>query len=153
MKSARQLERDRLRDNQVEYVSSELLSRSMALVRLLSKRVDSELSHTEVRVLRALWDGPRRVTELAELEGLKQPTMTLLVKRLEERGFVRRTREDGDARVVLVWIEPTGVRAHDEFRSQFLMLMRGELDNITDEQVTALALSTETLESLISCLQ
>jgi DNA-binding MarR family transcriptional regulator len=45
-----------------------------------------EISRTEGEVLTILGDGPRRVTDLAELEGLAQPTMTLLIKRLSERG-------------------------------------------------------------------
>ena len=44
-----------------------------------------------------LSDGPRRITELAELEGLAQPTTTILVKQLERQGLVRRERQADDA--------------------------------------------------------
>ena len=53
-------------------------------------------------MLRTLTDAPRRITDLAELEGLAQPTMTLLVQRLEQRGWVERKRDSDDGRVVLV---------------------------------------------------
>src|ERR1700689_3685857 len=85
---------------QIEYVSTQLLARAQVLSRLLAKQVDSELSQTEARVLNTLRDGSRRITELAECEGLAQPTTTLLVKRLEELGLVRRERQADDGRVV-----------------------------------------------------
>src|SRR3984957_14753282 len=111
MKSRVDRERDRSR--RIEYVSTQLLSRASALTRLLAKQVDSQLSHTEAIVLNTLRDGPRRITELAELEGLAQPTTTLLVKRLEEMGFVRRQRQADDGRVVLVSLEPAGTQAFE----------------------------------------
>jgi DNA-binding MarR family transcriptional regulator len=50
-----------------------------------SDQIDGELSRTEVGLLNTLSTGPRRITELAELEGLAQPTMTSLVKQLEQQ--------------------------------------------------------------------
>jgi DNA-binding transcriptional ArsR family regulator len=75
------------REEQIDYLTDNLLSRAALLVRMLVKQVrNREISRTEGEVLSILRDGPRRVTELAELEGVAQPTMTLLIKRLEERG-------------------------------------------------------------------
>jgi DNA-binding MarR family transcriptional regulator len=141
------------RSTRIEYVSTQLLSRAAALTRLLAKQVASELSHTEAIVLNTLRGGPRRITELAELEGLAQPTTTLLVKRLEEMGLVRRERQADDGRVVLVSLEPTGNQALEDFRAQFMALLRADLATTTDEQIEALAAATETLESLINVLQ
>ena len=151
MKSPVDRETERL--GQIEYVSTQLLARAMALARLLAKQVDSELSHTEARVLNTLRDGPRRITELAECEGLAQPTTTLLVKRLEELGLVKRERQADDGRVVLVSLEPAGLQALEEFRAQFMALLRADLATTTDEQIEALAIATQTLESLIDLLQ
>lgn len=103
--------------------------------------------------MNTLRDGPRRITELAEHEGLAQPTTTLLVKRLEELGLVRRQRRADDGRVVLVSLEPAGLRAREEFRARFRALLRAELAATTDEQIGALAYATETLESLITHVQ
>src|ERR1700678_186156 len=142
------------RSSRIEYVFTQLLQRAAALSRLLARQVDSELSRTEARVLNTLRDGPRRITELAELEGLAQPTTTLLVKRLEEVGLVRRERQADDGRVVLVSLEPAGTQALDEFRAQFRALLRADLaTTTTDEQIAALVSATEALESLINVLQ
>src|SRR5580658_2300334 len=115
-------DRDSDRSRRIEYVSTQLLARAAALTRLLAKQVDSELSQTEAKVLSTLRDGPRRITELAELEGLAQPTTTLLVKRLEELGLVRRERQADDGRVVLVSLQPAGDQALEAYRVQFIGL-------------------------------
>jgi len=142
------------RARRIEYVSTQLLARAQVLARLLAKQVDSELSRTEATMLNTLSGGPRRITELAECEGLAQPTTTLLVKRLEEMGLVRRERQADDGRVVLVSLEPAGIEALDDFRAQFMALLRTDLaTTTTDEQIAALVIATEALESLINVLQ
>jgi DNA-binding MarR family transcriptional regulator len=147
------MNRERDRSGRIEYVSTQLLASAQALTRLLVRQVDSELSQTEAKVLNTLRDGPRRITELAECEGIAQPTTTLLVKRLEEMGLVRRERQAEDGRVVLVFVEPAGIQAYDDFRAQFMALLRADLATTTDEQIEALVAATETLESLINRLQ
>src|SRR3984885_14233829 len=147
------MDRETDRSSRIEYVSTQLLARARILTRLLAKQVDSELSPTEVITLNTLRDGPRRITELAELEGLAQPTTTLLVKRLEELGLVRRERQADDGRVVLVSLEPAGLQAHEDFRAQLTALLRADLATTTDEQIEALVVATEALESLIDLLQ
>src|SRR3954471_162212 len=91
-----------VRAERVEYVAGHLLGHAAVLTRLLVRQARPDVSRTEAGVLSALTDAARRITELAELEGLAQPTMTLLVQRLEQRGWVERSRHPDDGRVVLV---------------------------------------------------
>jgi DNA-binding MarR family transcriptional regulator len=152
MKSPPDAETDRSR--RIEYVSTQLLARAQVLTRLLAKQVDSELTRTEAIMLNTLSGGPRRITELAECEGLAQPTTTLLVKRLEEMGLVKRERQADDGRVVLVSLEPAGIQALEDFRAQVMARLRADLaTTTTDEQIAALVIATEALESLINVLQ
>src|SRR5258705_8592265 len=96
-------ERDDERGDRVAFVASHLLSRTVLLGQLLVRQVGPrQISRTEASVLDILGDGPRRITELAELAGLAQPTMTLLIRRLEENGWVTRDRLAGDGRVGMV---------------------------------------------------
>ena len=99
------------------FVASELLPHAALLTRLVIRQMTGPLTRTEAGMLNTLSDGPRRITELAELEGLAQPTTTLLVKRLEDRGWVAREREPGDGRVVLVRRTDAGAAALDAFRA------------------------------------
>src|SRR6476469_3970835 len=106
------------RSEQIDYVSIELLPRAALLTRLLVRQLGGELSRTEIGLLKTVGAGARRITELAESEGLAQPTITILIKQLEEKGLVARTRESGDGRVVLVTSTDSGHVALERYRGR-----------------------------------
>jgi DNA-binding MarR family transcriptional regulator len=138
----------------VDFIAERLPSRAAVLVRLLVKQVRSrEVSRTEMEVLSILREGPRRITELTELEGLAQPTMTLLVKRLQEKGWVEREGLPDDGRVVMISLTDAGSAAQQRFRAQFLQAMRTDLQELSDQQLQALSTATETLSSFVDELQ
>src|SRR3954453_3191373 len=141
------------RSTQIDYVSSELLPRAALLTRLLFRQLEAELSRTELGLLRTLSDGPRRITELAELEALAQPTMTILIKQLEQQGLVKRERRSDDGRVVLVDLTKKGRVALDDYRERIRGAMGAYLAEISDEQVDRLVAATETLAQLVTLLQ
>jgi DNA-binding MarR family transcriptional regulator len=145
----RQLERS----DRIDYVSSQLLSRASLLTRLLVSQLGGELSRTEAGLLSTLSSGPRRITELAALERLAQPTMTLLVQRLERQGLVSRERQADDGRVVLVNLTEAGTVELEDYRTQARAALGAYLTEMPDEQVEALAAATETLAQLIALLQ
>lgn len=134
-------------------VARELMPKAALLTRLVIRRMDGPLTRTEAGVLTTLADGPRRITELAELEGLAQPTMTLLVKRLEDQGWVAREGLPGDGRVVLVRRTETGAAARAAFLEQAGAVLATCLEQMPGEQVQALATSVEALDALIALLQ
>jgi DNA-binding MarR family transcriptional regulator len=141
------------RSDLIDHVSKQLLPGAGLLVRLLVREVGGELSRTQVGLLSTLSDGPRRITELAKFEGLAQPTMTSLVKQLEQRGLVRRDRQTDDGRVVLVHLTDIGAAALADYRARARELLGTYLDEIPDEQVEALAGATEALAQLVALLQ
>lgn len=141
------------RSERIDYISRELLPRAALLTRLLVRQLGGELSRTELGLLKTLDDRSRRITELADLQGLAQPTITILVKQLEERGLVTRTRQSGDARVVLVSLTESGNAALEDYRGKLRAVLGGHLTGISDEQVEALAAATETLSQLVDVLQ
>jgi DNA-binding MarR family transcriptional regulator len=142
------------RSERLDYVAANLLSRAALLVRLLVKQVPTgEVSRTELEVLAVLTEGPRRITELAALEGLAQPTTTVLVKRLEARGWVSREGHADDRRVVLVAITDDGRAAVDAFRSEFLTALKSDLDVLSNRELAALTRATETLAAFVDTLQ
>src|SRR3954465_8448754 len=101
----------------MENLADELDHRLTALWHVLGRRGKRELSRTAASVLATLRDtGPRRITELAESEGIAQPTVTTLVGRLERDGFVERRADPGDARAVLAHLTQTGLDRLNDMR-------------------------------------
>src|SRR3954449_2134203 len=142
-------ELDARRAERIDYVAEQLLPHAAVVTRLLAKQVKGEISRTEAGVLNTLIAAPRRITELAELEGLAQPTMTLLVQRLEQRDWVTRERRADDGRVVLVSLTEAGSATLAEFRAQVGAALRVYMDAMSDEQIAALETATEALGSLV----
>jgi DNA-binding MarR family transcriptional regulator len=141
------------RRDAIDTISGSLVPAASRLTRLLLRRAPQRVSRSEAGLLSSLTGGPRRITELADLEGHAQPTMTLLVKRLEERGWVARRRDPADGRVVLVSLTDAGTSALEDVRAAYRTVLRDHLVAMSDEQVAALLTATEALESLLSALQ
>ena len=141
------------RSQQIDVVSRGLLSNAALLTRLLVRQVGGELSRTEAGLLSTLARGAQRITALAELEGLAQPTMTSIVKQLEQRGLVRRERQTDDGRVVLVTLTEAGSVALEDYRVRARSVLGTYLAEIGDEQVQALAAATDALARLVALLQ
>jgi DNA-binding MarR family transcriptional regulator len=141
------------RGARTDYVAGQLLPRAALITRLLRRDIRGELSGSEPGVLNTLRQGPRRITELAELEGVAQPTMTLLVKRLEGRGLVTRGRQPDDGRVVVVSLTEAGAAAFEELRQRAGVMLGTYLAQMSDEQIGALAAATETLAELAALIQ
>ncbi|MEA2159509.1 MAG: hypothetical protein QOD66_1889 [Solirubrobacteraceae bacterium] len=137
----------------MDYVADHLLLHAGLLTRLLVKETACDITRTEAGVLFTLGRGPRRITELAELEGLAQPTVTLLVRRLEQQGWVKRDRPADDGRVVLLSLTKAGRAALDEFRARVSAALRADMNGMTDQQLTALETATEVLGTLVDVLQ
>jgi DNA-binding MarR family transcriptional regulator len=143
----------RNRRRQLEYVSHELLPQAALLTRLVFRELGGDLSRTEVGLLRTVSEGPRRITELAELEGLAQPTMTILIKRLEQEGLVKRERRSEDGRVVLVDITQSGRAALNDYRQQVSEAIGAYLSEISDAQLDALVAATRALAQFVTVVR
>jgi DNA-binding MarR family transcriptional regulator len=87
------------------------------------------------------------------MEGLAQPTMTILVKQLAQRELVTRGRGDDDGRVVLVELTEAGRATLEEIREQARGVLGSYMTAIPDQQVAALAAATEALGQLVTLLQ
>jgi DNA-binding MarR family transcriptional regulator len=142
------------RAERVDLVAEQLLARAAVLVRLLVRQVRSqEASRTEMEVLSLLREGPRRITELSDLEGVAQPTMTLLVGRLQDKGWVRRERLPEDGRVVMVSLTEEGSAAYQRLHAQFMAAMRIDLEELSDGELEELSAAARTLGSFVDGLQ
>lgn len=137
------------RSDRLEHVVRDLLPIASQLTRLVLGQARDEISRAEGGILRTLSAGPLRVTELAQREGLAQPTTTVLVRQLEQSGWVARVRDAEDRRAVLVSLTPEGAGALERYRTRYRALLRDRLDALSDEQIVALDDAIEPLEALV----
>ena len=103
-------------------------------------------------MLRILSSGPRRITEIACIERVTQPAITLLVNRLAERGWVERVADPSDGRAVLVSLTSAGAQAFEQLRAEYRAMLHAEMAMLCDEDVDTLARSVEILDELIERL-
>jgi DNA-binding MarR family transcriptional regulator len=106
-------------DLTIEGVVDRILGIARRLQKLLDETLSaSGLSHGEWKVLSSLrWAGPpyrRSAGEVARLADLSSAAMTNRLDQLEGRGLVRRLRDPGDRRGVLVELTDEGRRLWDE---------------------------------------
>ena len=141
-----------LRSTQLDEIAEALPQRSSALSRLFLTRTTVCVSRTEVGVLRNLRAGPRRITELAAEERVTQPAITLLVNRLEERGWVQRVPDPSDRRAVLVSLTADGEAVFERLRAEYRALLHEEMASLDDDEVATLASAVEILDKLIARL-
>jgi len=137
------------RGRQLDEIAEALPQRASALSRLFLTHTSVTISRTEAGVLGALSSRPRRITELAAREGVTQPAITLLVNRLQERGWVTRDTDPADARVVLVTLTSRGEKVHERLRAEYRALLHEEMATLDDHDVETLARAIEILDGLI----
>ena len=79
------------------------------LLATLLRRAPRDISLTSLATLSTLdRTGARKITELAAIEGVTQPSMTTLIAGLEKAGLVERSGDPNDRRVCLVSITSAG---------------------------------------------
>src|SRR3954454_14574281 len=94
-------------------------------------------------------DGPQRVTELAAAELVAQPTMTVLVNRLEQDGLVRKSRDASDARAVRVELTDAGRAQLAEIRATGTAVLQARFERLDDAAREALAAALPALDQLL----
>ena len=129
--------------------SADLDAAILALYWRVSRQTKRELSRSAASVLGNLRDlGPTRITELAHLEAVTQPTMTTLVTRLERDGLVTRSPDPDDARAVRVAITGEGRQRLARIRAQRAALLDAALGELEPREREALEAALPVLEKL-----
>jgi DNA-binding MarR family transcriptional regulator len=138
---------------EIDELAHVLPERIWLLGRLFWRRGQRDITRTEAGLLNSISEGPRRITELAELEGLAQPTVTLLVGRLEERGWVTRKRDPDDRRAVLVSHTPSGLSALEQLRSESRAMMHEHISELEEHELHSLIAANAALGGLVEQIQ
>jgi DNA-binding MarR family transcriptional regulator len=129
--------------------AADLDAAALGLYWRISRQTQRELSRSAASVLGTLRDeGPTRITELANVEAVTQPTMTMLITRLERDGLVTRSPDPDDARAVLAGITEEGRERLSRMRAARAAVLDAALAELEPEERAALAAALPVLEKL-----
>jgi DNA-binding MarR family transcriptional regulator len=108
-----------------------------------------ELSLGQLAALRSLERlGPMSPTELATQEKVQPPSMTKIVGRLLELGYVSRAPHAEDRRQVVVTISADGIALLDDDRRRRDAWLAQRLPTLTVDEIAALRVALPVLEKL-----
>lgn len=126
--------------------------RSAELVLLAGKLIRQLRRATTIppayRVLATLDDiGPAGISQLAEADGIAQPTMSVQVAALVEAGYVRKAPHPSDARAQILTMTDAGRAYLQAYRERVTTIVRGRLDDHSEAEIaTAIAVLTSLTE-------
>jgi len=121
--------------------------------RVLTRAAHSGFPRGMAQILASVEDGPWAITQLAEQEGLAQPTVTNMVMRLERLGLVTRQRATHDRRIVLVESTTAGRRELKEMRDKHSQALGKQIKSLPDKELRELVRASDALQHLIERLQ
>ena len=134
-------------------VAAALPLRVATLNRLFLKHASVDVARTEASVMAAISDGPRRITELAGFAGVTQPAITMMVNRLQERGWVTREPDPDDRRAVRVALTPAGVETFRQLQEDYRSRLHREMASLAEEDIEVLARATRVIDHLIAQME
>lgn len=132
-------------------LGSELLTVVARLNRLATSRIRLPLPWAQARLLGTIEDRSEgtRISELAALDHCSQPTMTTLVRRLEESGLVARTPDPDDARAVRIRITGKGASTLAKVRADRAAVIEPRIRNLSDADRATLSATVGALHRLV----
>jgi DNA-binding MarR family transcriptional regulator len=132
-------------------VAERLHSAALHLLRRL-REVDAkaQVGPSRLSVLSILvFGGPATPGELAAAEQVKPPTMSKLVRGLEDMGFVARDSGD-DRRSVILRATPKGRKILLEARTRRLELFAGMLEQANADDLATLSKASDIIDRLLT---
>ncbi|GAA1550944.1 MarR family transcriptional regulator [Kribbella hippodromi] len=131
-------------------LGEELVVASTRLSRLATRNVNT-LPHAAMRVLGRLDElGEARISELAKADRCSQPTMSNLVQRLEEQGWVRRTADPADSRASLISLTDAGLAELRSARSQAGAALAAHLGHLSAPDLATLEAAATVIHKLLT---
>jgi homoprotocatechuate degradation regulator HpaR len=124
-----------------------LRAREVVMARFRPMLARHDVTEQQWRVLRVLSEaGPLEATELAERANVLAPSLTRMLKALEERRFITRHKVKGDGRRAMLAIAAAGAALLEELSPERRAIYRRIEDRYGQEKLTRLL---DLLEELI----
>lgn len=132
-------------------VADQLHSAAIHLLRRLREAdAGSGVSPSRLSALSVLvFGGPASVSELAEAEMVRSPTMTGIVRGLEDDGLIARAPDPRDGRAVILRATARGERLLHAARTRRIEAFEALLDGTTTAELHVLEEAGDILERLV----
>lgn len=129
-----------MREEQVAALEESLIRSAKQFGTLWSKKLEGKVTRHQLQILSILRRvGPQKISQLADALYLTPGAMTGLSTRLEEAGYVRRIRDEGDRRTVHLAITPKGEEMAIYWKEQKEGLLKQMLSGLSDAEIGLLA--------------
>ncbi|KRE83450.1 MarR family winged helix-turn-helix transcriptional regulator [Arthrobacter sp. Soil764] len=129
----------------------EALRHSIYLVRRLD--ADGELSAAQLSTLKMMLGEGQRVGEIARNLGVRVPSATEQIIKLERAGLARREPDPADSRAVRVVLTDEGRAAVDSANKRRNQVMAEILSTLSDQDRKALAAALPVIDKINASLQ
>lgn len=129
----------------------EALRHGVYLVRRLD--ADGELSAAQLSTLKMLLGDGQRVGEIARNLGVRVPSATEQIIKLERAGLARREPDPADSRAVRVVLTAEGRTAVESANQRRNEVMAALLSTLTDQDRAALAAALPVIDKIINAAQ
>ncbi|GAB3551569.1 MarR family transcriptional regulator [Noviherbaspirillum agri] len=94
-----------------------------------------DMTHAQYGIFSRLQNGPSTAADLARSSMTDTGAMTRMLDRLEEKGFVQRSRSSADRRIVEVALTDKGRQIADRMKEVAVELLNHHLREFTPEEV------------------
>jgi DNA-binding MarR family transcriptional regulator len=133
-------------------LAKQLGLRIVSITQFLTQRMQQEvLTLSQATVLTLLQDGRAwRLSDLASATGVRPPSMTELVSRMERQGWLRKMDTAHDRRGVTVMITEEGRALVQALQRRQIDLIAGRLALLSDEEKRIIEQALPVLDRLFS---
>lgn len=141
-----------MNDNQLELASRyrDILRQAVFLVRSMDS--DGELSIGQLSTLNMVAAEPLRVGAIARNSGIRVPSATEQVIKLEAAGLVERVADADDARVVLVRLTEQGLALREKENRHRNAAMARALEILNEKERDAISIAIPAIAKLNAAL-
>ena len=120
---------------------------------MLEDLSDGKLTLSEMRAIECVGSGRqkgRTVTEISQDLDITLPSVTAMVKRLEQKGYVVKQRSEADGRQVYIRLTDTGFRAYVGYLFAQRKMINAVRNSIRDADVTVVLHALQALNDFFS---
>jgi len=137
-------------DTDLTQLGVDMVVASARVTRMASRDV-SALPHAAMRLLGRLDElGPTRISELAKADRCSQPTMSNLVQRQEEQGWVRREADPADSRASLISLTDAGYAELQRARQEAGAAIATRLRQLPATDLTTLEAAVAVMRKILT---